>query len=127
MKHSLTRRAFLATLPVAAALAQTAPLKITSVEIWELRGHRDAVRGIDQQYQVNPLFVYDELRPQPYRDSPNPATGKVSITALYLKIVTDGGLEGLYGPIDKEVAIVVDEQLRPFLMGKDGLAQEKLW
>ncbi len=126
MRNSLTRRSFLATLPIAAALAETAPLKITAVEIWELRGHHDATRGIDQQYQVNPLFIYDELRPQPYRDSPNPATTNVPIAALYLKIVTDG-LEALYGPIDKEVAIVVDEQLRPFLIGKDGLAQEKLW
>ena len=36
-------------------------------------------------------------------------------------------MEGFYGPIDKEVAIVVHEQLRPFLTGKDALAQEKLW
>ncbi len=111
---------------MATALAQAAVLKITAVEIWELRGHRDAVRGIDQQYQVNPLDIYEELRQKPYRDA-NPVTASTAITALYLKIVTDGGLEALYGPIDKEVAIVVDEQLRPFLIGKDGLAQEKLW
>ncbi|HEV2448221.1 MAG TPA: hypothetical protein VGS58_19955, partial [Candidatus Sulfopaludibacter sp.] len=46
-------------------------------------------------------------------------------SALYLKIKTDGGPEGFYGPIDKGVAFVVDEQLRPFLIGKDALAQEK--
>jgi L-rhamnonate dehydratase len=111
---------------MATALAQAAVLKITAVEIWELRGHRDAVRGIDQQYQVNPLDIYEELRQKPYRDA-NPVTASTAITALYLKIVTDAGLEALYGPIDKEVAMVVDEQLRPFLIGKDGLAQEKLW
>jgi L-alanine-DL-glutamate epimerase-like enolase superfamily enzyme len=122
----LSRRRFLAALPVATALAQAPVLKITGVEIWELRGHRDAVRGVDQQYQVNPLDIYEELRHQPYRDA-NPVTTSSPITALYLKIVTDAGLEALYGPIDKEVAIVVDEQLRPFLIGKDGLAQEKLW
>jgi L-alanine-DL-glutamate epimerase-like enolase superfamily enzyme len=33
----------------------------------------------------------------------------------------------VYGPIDKEIAIVVDEQLKAFLIGKDALAQEKLW
>ncbi len=126
MKHSISRRGFLAALPIAAALAEAPALKITSVEIWELRGHRDSVRGIDQQYQVNPLDIYEELRHPPYRDAA-PVTAKSNITALYLKIGTDAGLEGLYGPIDKEVAIVVDEQLRPFLMGKDGLAQEKLW
>jgi L-rhamnonate dehydratase len=125
--NPVSRRRFLAALPAAAAFAQTKPVKIAAVEIWELRGHHEAVRGIDQQYQVNPLDIYDELRPAPYRDATSPVTANAAISSLYLKIVADGGLEALYGPIDKEVAIVVDEQLRPFLIGKDALAQEKLW
>ncbi len=125
MQKSFTRRHFLA-LPLATALAQAPVLKITAVEIWELRGHRDAVRGVDQQHQVNPLDIYEDLRQKPYRDG-SPNTANSPITALYLKIVTDGGLDALYGPIDKEVAIVVHEQLRTFLIGKDGLAQETLW
>lgn len=123
---TLSRRRFLAALPAAAAFAQVKPLKITAVEIWQVRGHRETVRGIDQQYQVNPLYIYDDLRPAPYHDgSPQPAN--VAVSAFYLKIQTDAGVEGFYGPIDKEVAIVVHEQLRPFLIGKDALAQEKLW
>jgi L-rhamnonate dehydratase len=124
---ALNRRRFLATLPAVTAFAQTKPLNITAVEIWHVRGHREAVRGVDAQYQVNPLYIYDELRPAPYRDSASPRTVQEAVSAFYLKIKTDAGAEGLYGPIDKEVAIVVDEQLRPFLMGKDALAQEKLW
>src|SRR5450631_349261 len=123
----LARRQFLATLPAFAAFADTKPLKITAVEIWELRGHAETRRGVDQQYQVNPLYIYDDLRPKPYADSPNPTSQNSSVTALYLKIKTDGDAEGLYGPIDKEVAIVVDEQLRTFLLGKDAREQEKLW
>jgi len=38
----------------------------------------------------------------------------VDARALYLKIKTDAGLEGVYGPIDTEAAIVVDQQLRRF-------------
>src|SRR5580658_11078863 len=102
--NKLTRRSFLATLPIATALAETAPFKITAVEIWELRGQRDATRGLDQQYQVNPNDIYEELRQKPYHDAPNPGSGKSPVSALYLKIVTNG-LEALYGPIDKEVAI----------------------
>jgi len=123
---ALSRRHFLATIPAAAAFADARPLKISAVEIWELRGHHQTERGVDQQYQVNPLYVYDELRPAPYKDNPSPAPVNAPISALYLKIKTSDA-EGLYGPIDKEVAIVVDEQLRPFLMGKDALAGEKLW
>src|SRR5580658_10445975 len=127
MMGPLSRRRFLAALPAAAVFAQTKPVTIAAIEIWELRGHNETVRGIDQQYQVNPLDVYDELRPAPYRDSASPTTVNAAASALYLKIVAESGLEALYGPIDKEVAIVVDEQLRPFLIGKDALAQEKLW
>src|SRR6185436_9491635 len=94
----LSRRNFLAALPAAAAFAETKPARIAAIEIWQVRGHRDTVRGIDQQFQANPLHVYDELRPAPYRDSPNPSTSKAPVSALYLKIRTDLGVEGFYGP-----------------------------
>src|SRR5689334_19410643 len=68
MRNRLSRRGFLAALSAVPALAETNPLKITAVEVWQLRGHRESVRGIDQQYQANPLHVYDELRPKPYAD-----------------------------------------------------------
>jgi L-rhamnonate dehydratase len=128
----LTRRGFLGTLPLGtlpaiSAFADVKPVRIAAVEIWQVHGHRETVRGVDQQYQVNPLHIYDELRPKSYRDNPSPTSEKVPAGALYLKINTDAGVEGFYGPIDREVAIVVVEQLRPFLMGKDALAQEKLW
>jgi L-alanine-DL-glutamate epimerase-like enolase superfamily enzyme len=123
----LSRRSFLLTLPAAAAFAETKPLKIEAVEVWEFRGHRQTSRGVDAQYQINPLFIYDELRPAPYKDQPAAAPSEVPVSAFYIKIKAEGGLEGFYGPIEKEAAIVVDEQLKPFLLGKDALAQEKLW
>jgi L-rhamnonate dehydratase len=127
----ISRRNFVLSLPVsltaAAAFAETKPVRIDAVEVWEYRGHRPLVRGVDAQYQINPLFIYDELRPAPYHDNPNPgAAQSVPVSAYYVRIKADG-LEGFYGPIEKEAAIVVDEQLKPFLLGKDALAQEKLW
>lgn len=129
MAYNLSRRRLIAALPAAAvaAFADVKPARITAVEIWQLKGHHETVPGMDQQFQVNPLYIYDELRPKPYRDNPGAAPRSTPVTALYLRIGTDAGVEGLYGPIDKEVAIVVDEQLKPFLMGKDALAGEKLW
>jgi L-alanine-DL-glutamate epimerase-like enolase superfamily enzyme len=124
---NFSRRSFLAALPACAAFAEVKPQKIAAIEIWQVKGHHDSARGVDQQYQVNPLFIYDDLRPKPYQDAANPTTSKAATSAIYLKIKTDAGAEGFYGPIDKEVAIVIDQQLRPFLMGKDALAGEKLW
>ncbi len=126
---TLNRRGFLAGLALAPELwaqRSNGKLKITAVEFLELHGHRPTVSGVNAQYQANPLFVYDELRPPVYQDKA-PVEKNIAVTQLYLRIRTDGGLDGLYGPIDREAAIVVDEQLRPFLMGKDPLAGEALW
>jgi hypothetical protein len=64
-----SRRGFLlslpACMPVASMLGETTPLKIEAVEVWHYRGTRATMRGIDAQYQANPLFIYDELRPTP--------------------------------------------------------------
>lgn len=112
--------------PVLRAQQQRSKLKITAVETWKYDGKRQAVTGVNRQHQVNPLHIYDEYRPKPYHEG-QPSEGMVNASALYLKIKTDGGLDGIYGPIDKEAAIVVEQQLRSYLVGKDPLAGEMLW
>jgi L-rhamnonate dehydratase len=102
------------------------PLKIESVELLELHGHYTSEAGVNRQAQVNPLDVYDGLRPAPYKDKPGAET-EVHTEAIYLRIRTAGGLEGLYGPIEREPAMVVYQDLRTFLIGKDALAGEALW
>ncbi len=82
--------------------------------------------GIDHQPQVNPLDVYDNLRPAPYTDKPN-GTREVQYEADHIRIRTAAGLEGLYGPIEREAATIVLEDLQHFLIGKDALAGEILW
>jgi L-rhamnonate dehydratase len=102
------------------------PLKIEAVELVELRGRYTDEAGVNRQQQVNPLDIYDDLRPAPYADKPS-GTREVLTTAIYLRIRTAGGPEGLYGPVEKDAALVVNEDLRPFLIGKDALAGEALW
>src|ERR1700754_1288720 len=93
-------------------------LKIDAVELVELHGTYTAERGVDAQPQVNPLDVYDELRPAPYADKPA-GERQVATSAIYVRIRTAGGIDGLYGPIEKSAATVGYQGLRPFLGGKD--------
>ncbi len=116
----------MAAMPTGLWAARAGRLKIDAVEMVTVEGRREATSGIDRQYQVNPLHVYEEFRPKLYKDG-IAAKAIVPVKANYLKIRTDAGLDGLYGPIDREAAIVVNEQLRPFLKGKDPLAGETLW
>src|ERR1700742_4344365 len=90
------------------------PLKIEAVELIELHGRYTEMAGINRQQQVNPLDIYDDLRPAPNADKPS-GSKEVLTAAVYLRIRTAGGPEGLYGPIEKDAALIVNEDLRPFL------------
>ncbi|MBY0505267.1 MAG: mandelate racemase [Bryobacteraceae bacterium] len=116
----------LAAVPFLWSQEKPAKLKIDRVEFLRLEGTRTVERGVNNQHQVNPLHVYDGLRPGEYRDGA-PTTTSARITALYLRITTTEGFTGLYGPVDTEAAIVVEGQLAGFLRGKDPLAVEALW
>jgi L-alanine-DL-glutamate epimerase-like enolase superfamily enzyme len=118
------RRRELIALPFA-ALAQQPKLAIRAIELWRLEGKREAETGVNQQHQVNPLHVYESDRPKEYRDG-TPGSRVAAASAIYLKIMA-GDVEGLYGPVDKEAAIVIDQQLRAFLIGKDAMAGEAVW
>ena len=54
-------------------------------------------------------------------------TGKNKRKALYLKIHTDEGVTGLYGPIDNEAGMFVDQFFKRRLIGQDPLAYETFW
>lgn len=124
----MQRRAFLGSLITPfAALAQGKSLTISDVEIWLLEGSEEGVSGINRQYQTRPLHVYDDQRPEPYVEPASGQAGPQKRSARYLVIKTREGVEGLYGPVDAEACVVVDRQLKPFLIGKNALAVETLW
>ena len=102
------------------------PLIIKEVELFEVHGSYKAEGGVNHQQQVNPLDVYDQFRPAPYVEHPS-GTTQVKTSAIYLRIRTADGLDGLYGPIEKDAALIVNEDLKHFLIGKDALAGEALW
>lgn len=102
------------------------PLKIEAIELFELHGRYTEAASVNGQSQVNPEDIYDDLRKPIYVDKPN-GTKEVHATAVYMRIKTSEGIEGLYGPFEKSAAIIVQEDLVPFLIGKDALAGETLW
>jgi L-alanine-DL-glutamate epimerase-like enolase superfamily enzyme len=112
--------------PAASNNRTDGPLKIEDVEVFELHGTYTEEGGVNRQTQVNPLDVYEEFRHAPYTDKPS-GPKQVHTNAVYVRIRTAGGIDGLYGPIEKSAALVVVQDLRPFLLGKDALAGDALW
>ena len=122
----------LAALPLATreALADGAGQSafiIQEVEVARLVGPHQEVHGINHQPQVQPLHLYADRRPPPYKDAPNAQRETTSLTQHYVRIRTRGGIEGLYGAVDREALPMLLGPLRTLLLGQDALAVERLW
>jgi L-alanine-DL-glutamate epimerase-like enolase superfamily enzyme len=106
------------------------PLKITGVEIIEVQGPievEDRGGGEGGGAWSSLRLVYQEYTNAEYAPAPTGKKRSVNYTARYLRIGTESGAEGLYGPIDRETVPVINNYLKPFIMGKDALAGEVLW
>src|SRR5690348_4137559 len=64
--------------------------KIADLEISELAGHYESQSGANGQFQVSPLDIYDDLRREPYKESPGKIQNR-TVKAIYLRIRTNGG------------------------------------
>ena len=100
--HTLGAGSALAFLPVAArnAFAESATdeLAIAEVEVLRVSGTHELVPGLDRQFQVNPLHLYEERRPKPFKDPPaGTKPEKRPLSHYYVRIRTKDGHEGLYG------------------------------
>jgi L-alanine-DL-glutamate epimerase-like enolase superfamily enzyme len=106
------------------------PLKITGVEIIEVSGPievEDRGGGDDGGPWISLRLVYQEFTQSDYAPAPKGGKRSFNYTARYLRIATESGVEGLYGPIDRETVPVITNYLKPFILGKDALAGETLW
>ena len=83
-------------------------MKISEVEFVHLAGKIREMQGRNRQYQVQPLHVYPDHRPAPYREPLEAVEVARPIGAYYLRIRTDEGVQGFYGPIDQEAVPVVE-------------------
>lgn len=111
-----------------AANAADDALIISDVEVLKLSGTHELVPGLNRQYQVNPLHLYEERRPKPFKDpAPGAKPERRPLTHYYVRIRTKGGTEGLYGAVDKEALPVLLGNLRPLVIGQHALAVERIW
>jgi L-rhamnonate dehydratase len=109
------------------ALAASDDLTISDVDILKLTGTHEIVPGLNRQYQVQPLHVYGERRPKPFRDPAELKPEKRALSHFYVRIRTKGGAEGIYGLVDKEALPVLLGTLRPLVIGQNALAVERIW
>ncbi len=100
-------------------------LVISDVEFWQYSGQRKASEGFVGWIQSKPSQVYNQGMPNP--SGWKEQSGLQDYSAIYMKILTKEGLEGIYGPVDFEAASVVEKQLKQVVIGMNALAGELVW
>jgi L-rhamnonate dehydratase len=99
-------------------------MKITDVSLFRVRGRWAGPAFPPGDRQARQLDIYPEFNRPAGGAGESGDTGQMC--AIYVEICTDEGVSGLFGPIDESQAFVIQRWLRPFLIGRDPLANELL-
>jgi L-alanine-DL-glutamate epimerase-like enolase superfamily enzyme len=99
-------------------------MQITDVRLFELRGPWTGPTFPPGNRQAQPLDVYPEFNQRLPDETPTSAPQQ--IRATYVEIQAEAGIAGLFGPIEAPQAFLIEQMLRPFLIGRDPLATELL-
>ena len=100
-------------------------MKIHAINLYEVMGHRDVPEMPAGDRQAQMLDVYPEFNA---RDrARGGAGGRQEVRAIYVEVLSDEGIRGLFGPIEEEQAYIIAHFLRPLLLGRDPLAGEALY
>jgi L-alanine-DL-glutamate epimerase-like enolase superfamily enzyme len=76
---------------------------------------------------IRPLDIYPAYRAQGPEVLPRVDDGTYRIETFFVEIEADEGVVGIGGPIPREQAFIIDQNLRPHLLGVDPLANELIW
>jgi L-rhamnonate dehydratase len=95
-------------------------VKIADIHLFRVEGERPAWEFEDRAVEALDLYP-NHVRATAGADS---VPGRLHAT--YVEIVTDEDISGLYGPIDRRQAFLIATDLRPFLLGEDPLATERV-
>ena len=103
-------------------------MKITGIRLTRVKGtmHYDGPMG--EERLVRPIDIYPEYRAQgPAWALPSHPEGVYPMEAIFLSLDTDVDISGVWGPIQPNVAYIIDTALKGYLIGEDPRASERIW
>ncbi|MBN4064757.1 hypothetical protein JYU04_03370 [Dehalococcoides mccartyi] len=104
-------------------------MKIEKVRLRHVFGTIETDGLFWEERLVQPLDVYAEFRDITKRVewTDEKSKNELSNDAYFVQIETDEGVIGIGGPMAKSIAFIVENELAPYLIGRDPLATEFLW
>lgn len=98
-------------------------MKIEEISTFKLRGKPPLPRGSWEERLVRPVDIYERFRDQ----GPRTRGEEEVFEQGFLEISTDQGEKGVFGPISPKIAMIVENELKPFILGEDPFSVEKIW
>ena len=108
-------------------------MKIVDVRSVRLEGELERSEPIWEERIAMPLDVYPEFRARgaeetmPIWEGREAAEGRTPVACIFAEVESDDGTVGLAGPIDEIQAFLIDRMVRPFVIGEDPRAHERIW
>jgi L-rhamnonate dehydratase len=100
---------------------------IASVRILSLAGTLPTDGDLWEDWLVRPAHIYPEIRDAHYAEGGEQGPDGFAVQTYFVEITTRAGVVGRGGPITAGIAQIIASDLRPLLVGADGIAGEKLW
>jgi L-rhamnonate dehydratase len=102
-------------------------MNIANVRLRHVSGTLEFPGEFWEERLIRPVDVYPRFRAEGAGWLPKIADGRYRVETVFVELETDDGAIGIGGPITREQALIIDTELRPFLMGLDAMAHEVVW
>jgi L-alanine-DL-glutamate epimerase-like enolase superfamily enzyme len=102
-------------------------VRITDVRLRHVSGRLPFDGVFWEERLIRPVDLYPGYRAQGPEVLPKLDDGTYRIETFFVEIESDEGAIGIGGPIPREQAFIIDQDLRPHLQGADPLANELIW
>jgi L-alanine-DL-glutamate epimerase-like enolase superfamily enzyme len=96
---------------------------IKDVVSFEISGESPFQEGFWEERLVRPEDIYEKFR----RMGAQFVGEDEAFKQTFIKIITDTDFQGVFGPVDPEVARIIDLKLKQVVVGEDPFSVEKLW
>jgi L-alanine-DL-glutamate epimerase-like enolase superfamily enzyme len=102
-------------------------MRIADVRLRHVSGRMPFDGTFWEERLIRPVDLYPGYRAQGPEVLPRLDDGTYRIETFFVELESDEGVVGIAGPIPREQAFIIDQDLRPHLMGADPLANELIW
>ena len=102
-------------------------MRITDVRLRRVIGRMPFDGEFWEERLIRPVDIYPGYRKQGPEFLPRLDDGTYRIDTFFVELEADSGVIGIGGPIPREQAFIIDQDLRPHLIGLDPLAHELVW